>query len=100
MLSVAYKYHISQGLRAMKTKRFIAGAVCPSCGTMDSVRMFRSETERDYRECVECGFSDEMEVNPRLEGNLPEARIAREESILDDHTDIIRFVDDPSEKKP
>lgn len=83
----------------MKTKRFIAGAVCPSCGTMDSVRMFRSETERDYRECVECGFSDEMEANPRLEGDLPEARIAREERALEDHTDIIRFVDGSQSKK-
>ncbi|WP_066013532.1 YheV family putative zinc ribbon protein [Endozoicomonas atrinae] len=83
----------------MKTKRFIAGAVCPSCGTMDSVRMFRSETERDYRECVECGFSDVMEVNPKLEGDLPEARIAREESILEDHTDVIRFIDASSSDK-
>ncbi|WP_257265179.1 YheV family putative zinc ribbon protein [Endozoicomonas sp. ONNA2] len=83
----------------MKTRRFIAGAVCPACGTMDSVRMFRSETGRDYRECVECGFSDEMDVNPKLEGNLPEARITREESVLEDHTDIIRFIDDPTGKK-
>lgn len=83
----------------MKTKRFLAGAVCPSCGTMDSVRMFRSEAERDYRECVECGFTDVMAVDPKLEGVLPEARIAREENILDDHTDVVRFVDaSPSDK--
>ena len=83
----------------MKTKRFIAGAVCPSCGVMDCVRMFRSETGRDYRECVECGFSDVMEVDPKLEGELPDTRIAREEKVLEEHTDIIRFVDaSPSDK--
>ncbi|MGB0360504.1 MAG: YheV family putative zinc ribbon protein [Endozoicomonas sp.] len=77
----------------MRTKRFIAGAVCPSCGAMDSIRMFRSETERDYRECVECDYSDIMEVNPSLEGKLPEARITREEKTLEEHTDVIRFID-------
>ncbi len=77
----------------MRTKRFIAGAVCPSCGSMDSIRIFRSETEKDYRECVECGFSDMMKEEPRLNGDLPEARIAREESVLEEQTEIIRFVD-------
>ena len=77
----------------MKNKRFIAGAVCPACGVMDSIRIFHSETQRSYRECVDCGFTDTMEDDPRLEGDLPEARIAREESVLDEHTDVIRFVD-------
>ncbi|WP_095210230.1 YheV family putative zinc ribbon protein [Endozoicomonas ascidiicola] len=85
----------------MKTKRFIAGAVCPSCGAMDSIRMFRSETQRDYRECVECDYSDVMDVSPALEGDLPEARITREEKALEEHTDVIRFVDasSPSDAK-
>ena len=83
----------------MRTKRFIAGAVCPSCGTMDSIRVFRSETDKEYRECVECGFSDMMQEEPRLNGNLPEARIAREESVLEAQTDIIRFVDAAPSKK-
>ena len=77
----------------MKTKRFIAGAVCPSCGAMDSIRMFRSETERDYRECVECGFSDVMDDSPALEGGLPDARIDREEKALEANTEVIRFVE-------
>lgn len=77
----------------MKTKRFIAGAVCPACGEMDTVQMFRCETGRDDRECVECGFSDAMEVDPKLEGALPEARIDREETIMEDHVDVVRIVD-------
>lgn len=77
----------------MKNKRFIAGAVCPACGAMDSIRMFRSETQRDYRECVDCGFTNAMEGDLRLEGDLPEARIAREESVMEKNTDVIRFVD-------
>ena len=77
----------------MKNKRFIAGAVCPVCGVTDSIRTFRSETQQDYRECVDCGFTDAMEDDLRLEGDLPETRIAREESVLAEHADVLRFVD-------
>ncbi len=44
-------------------KRFIAGAVCPGCGAMDRITVF-SKDGKDFRECVECGFSDER----RLQG--------------------------------
>lgn len=40
-------------------KRFIAGAVCPKCGAMDKIQMFRIE-DADHRECVECGFTDKI----------------------------------------
>lgn len=41
------------------TKRFIAGAVCPQCQQMDRLVMYR-EGERSFRECVSCGFHEEM----------------------------------------
>ena len=78
----------------MKTKRFIAGAVCPSCGQMDTLRIFLGESGRQIRECVECQFSDLMEQDPRLQGELPEARISREETTLEEHEDVIRILDD------
>ncbi len=40
-------------------KRFIAGAVCPRCGEMDKIVMYR-EGDRSLRECVKCGYQDEM----------------------------------------
>lgn len=42
-------------------KRFIAGAVCPKCSAMDRIVMYR-EGDSDFRECVECGFKDEMRL--------------------------------------
>ncbi len=42
-----------------KPKRFIAGAICPRCGELDKLVMFRRE-ERAFRECVSCGFADEI----------------------------------------
>ena len=40
-------------------KRFIAGAVCPRCSAMDKLMTYK-ENEKDFRECVSCGFKDEM----------------------------------------
>lgn len=47
-------------------KRFIAGAVCPRCNAMDTIRVYRVD-DKDFRECVACDFSDEMHFkqNPR-----------------------------------
>lgn len=42
------------------TKRFIAGAVCPACSQMDTIRMFE-EDGVPHRECVNCGFADTLD---------------------------------------
>ena len=76
----------------MTIKRFVAGTVCPSCGQMDTIRIFRTQTGQDCQECVDCGFSDERPKKPNLEGKLPEFRIAREERVLDDGTEIVRLL--------
>jgi uncharacterized metal-binding protein (TIGR02443 family) len=38
-------------------KRFVAGAVCPRCAQMDTIRVYRNEI-REYRECVKCDYKD------------------------------------------
>lgn len=40
-------------------KRFIAGAVCPRCATMDRIVVYQ-EDDGEVRECVECGYTDSM----------------------------------------
>jgi uncharacterized metal-binding protein (TIGR02443 family) len=40
------------------TKRFIAGVVCPKCGEMDKIRMYRDEEDTELRDCVACGFNE------------------------------------------
>ncbi len=42
-----------------KTRRFMAGAVCPRCTELDKLVVYNQEG-KDYRECVSCGFKDEM----------------------------------------
>lgn len=41
-------------------KRFIAGAVCPACSKMDTIRMYQQDGT-SHRECVECGFGDSLD---------------------------------------
>lgn len=38
-------------------KRFVAGAVCPRCSQMDTIRVYRNDI-REYRECVKCDYKD------------------------------------------
>lgn len=40
-------------------RRFVAGAVCPRCSAMDKLVVY-NEDGKDYRECVSCGYKDEM----------------------------------------
>lgn len=42
-------------------KRFIAGAVCPSCAALDKVVIY-AQDNKQFRECVACGFLDEMRI--------------------------------------
>jgi uncharacterized metal-binding protein (TIGR02443 family) len=67
-------------------KRFIAGVVCPKCSVMDKMQAF-SEEGVDFRECVSCGFKDEMrmassprEIETRV--NTTDEEIARQISPI------------------
>ncbi|MEX0622840.1 YheV family putative zinc ribbon protein [Saccharospirillum sp.] len=43
------------------TVRFIAGAVCPKCGTMDTLKAgYEHEGAVMVRECVDCGYIDRI----------------------------------------
>ncbi|MDO6747552.1 YheV family putative zinc ribbon protein [Gilvimarinus sp. 1_MG-2023] len=42
-----------------ETPRFLAGAICPKCEALDRIKVY-SKDGKDYRECVACGFQDEM----------------------------------------
>lgn len=67
-------------------KRFIAGAICPRCSEMDKLVMYK-ENGKEFRECVSCGFHDEMrfQQNPReLETrvNVTEEQVEKETQVL------------------
>ena len=76
----------------MTKKQFIAGAVCPSCGEMDVIRVFVDNHGHKIRECVECDYSETFSSDPELKGGLPKTRILREEKVLEADTDIVRII--------
>lgn len=45
------------------TRRFVAGAVCPRCSEMDKLVVY-NEAGKDFRECVACGYKEEMHFKP------------------------------------
>jgi len=67
-------------------KRFIAGAVCPRCGEIDKLVTYKEEG-KEFRECVSCGFHDEMrfqqnqrELETRV--NITEDQVVEETQVL------------------
>lgn len=79
------------------TKRFVAGAVCPRCGQMDSIRMYRDE-EREYRECVKCDFEDSQRLDGTSEPEELETRVNRAKPVLEPGERPLRFVANPVKK--
>lgn len=76
-------------------KRFIAGAVCPKCKAMDRIVMYR-KNDKDFRECVECDFSDEMRF--QNQNRELETRVNITEAQKTSETQVVRLVT-PSDVK-
>jgi uncharacterized metal-binding protein (TIGR02443 family) len=54
------------------TVRFIAGAVCPKCGTMDTLKAgYEREGAIMVRECVDCGYIDRISQTHNREPDIP-----------------------------
>jgi uncharacterized metal-binding protein (TIGR02443 family) len=74
-------------------RRFVAGAVCPRCSEMDKLVVFNEEG-KDYRECVACGYKEEMRFKP-VAREL-ETRVNQSEEEKRDAVQIINIL--PFEK--
>ncbi|MGY8872733.1 MAG: YheV family putative zinc ribbon protein [Pseudomonadales bacterium] len=86
-------------------KRFVAGAVCPRCGEMDTIRVYRNEI-REYRECVKCDYVDgqnldgspeEAELETRV--NQPPSKQSESKADPNPIAQPLMFVPNPGLKK-
>ncbi|WP_317932813.1 YheV family putative zinc ribbon protein [Halioxenophilus sp. WMMB6] len=77
------------------TKRFIAGAVCPRCGEMDKLMMYRQDGA-DFRECKACGFNDQLHIQPQL--RELETRVNTPEEVKEAETQVVTLL--PLSNKP
>ena len=80
-------------------KRFIAGAVCPRCGEMDTLKMYRDESH-EFRECIRCDFSDSMAMDgsDQPKGEL-DTRVNRGGKVELEPAQPLNFVANPDSAK-
>ncbi len=69
-------------------KRFIAGAVCPKCAELDKIVVYNRDG-KDFRECVSCGYSDEMHFSPRV--REMETRVNKTEEEKQAEVQVLQF---------
>ncbi|MCO1333055.1 YheV family putative metal-binding protein [Microbulbifer sp. OS29] len=74
-------------------KRFIAGAVCPRCSEMDKIINYLMDG-KNYRECVSCGFKDEI----RLQSGPAElsTRLTKDKEV---HEQTVALIQPTSNRK-
>lgn len=71
-------------------KRFIAGVSCPKCALLDKVVAY-SDGEKSYRECVACGFVDEIRL--QAEPRELETRVNISAEQIAAETSPVRLID-------
>lgn len=77
-------------------RRFIAGAVCPECQQMDKVVMYDDAQGRRWRECVSCGFKDEMteQLNAEEPGTrVNQPRVGEKPLAHEDEVTVVNVLD-------
>lgn len=63
--------------------RFIAGAVCPSCRSQDTIKVFQPIDKEPYFECVRCSYSESMsDLGQRAGGAGQAANHAEDAQVL------------------
>lgn len=77
-------------------KRFIAGAVCPRCGEMDKLVTYK-EDEKEFRECVSCGFNDEMRFKQNSRELETRVNVTEEQKV--EETQVLILDPNGSHKK-
>jgi len=81
-------------------KRFIAGAVCPSCSEPDKLMMW-SEDEVPHRECVACGYSDTLNAQGQSIPNELGTRVNQvAPKVAKPNVQTVQFFPNPKLKKP
>ena len=87
-------------------KRFVAGAVCPRCGQMDTIKVYRNEI-REYRECIRCDYKDGQNLDGSPEQvtelttrvNQPQAEAIAAPKIAPVTVQAIKFDPAPNREK-
>ncbi|TQV70707.1 YheV family putative metal-binding protein [Exilibacterium tricleocarpae] len=77
-----------------KQPRFLAGAVCPRCAAQDKLQVYNQDG-RDMRECVACGFKEQMNFQPAV--RELGTRVNQTEASIEAETQVLTF--SPADQK-
>ncbi|MFG1495766.1 YheV family putative zinc ribbon protein [Saccharospirillum sp. HFRX-1] len=77
--------------------RFIAGAVCPRCGEMDTLKA-GNDGDVMVRECVECGFTDRISQAVNAPTEL-DTRVSQSNQQADIEAQPVRILDPQTPSK-
>lgn len=80
------------------TKRFIAGAVCPACSAMDTIRMYELEGVPN-RECVSCGYADTLDERGNSIPREVPTRVTKVKQPAPATSQTVQFFPNPRLKK-
>ena len=80
-------------------RRFIAGAVCPSCRVMDRLVIETEAHDAPRRLCVECGFSETLTEGAETStGGVPRGRPERPSRPREAASQAVRILDPGASK--
>ena len=79
-------------------KRFIAGAICPACSKMDTIRMYQQDGTA-HRECVECGYADSLDERGNSVPRELATRVTVKEVSKPATSHVAQFYPNPKLKK-
>lgn len=79
-------------------KRFIAGAVCPACSAMDTIRMYELDGVPN-RECVSCGYADTLDERGNSIPREVPTRVTKPKAAPATKSQTVQFFPNPRLKK-
>ena len=80
-------------------KRFIAGAVCPACSAMDTIKMYEVDGV-PHRECIACGFADTLDIRGNSVPREVPTRVTAPKPAQASTSQTVQFFPNPRLKKP
>lgn len=70
-------------------RRFIAGAVCPKCASMDAIVTYEMDGDQ-YRECVECDFQEKQHFKQQV--RELDTRVNRTKEEIAAETQVVKLL--------
>jgi hypothetical protein len=72
-------------------KRFIAGAVCPRCSSMDTIYVYQ-QNNKDVRACADCDFEEQAQFDAQAEELPTRVNQTVDETVVE--IQKIKIIDD------